>query len=478
MSKYRDMSTESESRSEQLRRFYRRLHLSEPDFTRPTFELDPRDKKTIMDKLVYLYGDEAEACFREILRIMRVYNAHKPLEMIEEERDFRPAERVTEKDVVLITYGDLIRSRDRRPLRALADFLRVFMGEAINVIHILPFFPSSSDRGFSIIDYEEVDPQLGSWEDIEVLSTRYRLMFDGVFNHVSSKSRWFQQFLNGNPHYKDFFIRFTTRDEVSEDHRKLILRPRVGNLLTGFDTVDGRRFVWTTFSPDQIDLNFRNIDVLVRVAEILLFYVRWGADFIRLDAVTYLWTELGTSCAHLRETHAVVQLFRAILDAVVPHVALVTETNVAHADNIGYFGDGTDEAQMVYNFALPPLVLFSFQREDCTKLSRWAATLGHSHRRWYMVSACRPHSAHLCSTAYPAAWALLRVHTASSATAISVPRSRSESGARRLCSASRRPAKETRSPMRCHRLRLALVAASGVPPSLPGPSSDPRSSYG
>ncbi len=369
------MSTESQSRAARLRSFYRRLHLSEPDFTRPRLELCPGDRKAIMDKLVFLYGDEAEACFAEISRVLRVYYAHKPLEMIDEERHIDPAERFTEKDAVLITYGDLIRSPERRPLRALADFLRVFMGEAINVIHILPFFPSSSDRGFSITDYEEVDPQLGGWEDIELLSTRYRLMFDGVFNHVSSKSRWFQQFLNSNPHYKDFFIRFSTREEVSPDHRKLILRPRVNNLLTGFDTVEGKRFVWTTFSPDQIDLNFKNINVLVRVVEILLFYVRWGADLIRLDAVTYLWTELGTSCAHLGKTHALVQLFRAILNVAAPHVVLVTETNVAHADNVSYFGDGTNEAQMVYNFALPPLVLYSFQQEDCTKLSRWAATL-------------------------------------------------------------------------------------------------------
>jgi sucrose phosphorylase len=168
MSKYRNVSAESETRSAQLRRFYRRLHLSEPDFTRPTLELRPKDKKAIMDRLVFLYGDRAETCFREIVR---VYYAHKHLEMIEEEKDFRPSERFTEKDVALITYGDLIRSPDRRPLRALTDFLRVFMGDAINVIHILPFFPSSSDRRFSIIDYEKVDPQLGSWEDIEVLST-------------------------------------------------------------------------------------------------------------------------------------------------------------------------------------------------------------------------------------------------------------------------------------------------------------------
>lgn len=200
-------------------------------------------------------------------------------------------------------------------------------------------------------------------------------MFDGVFNHVSASSRSFQEFLNGNPNFQDFFIRFSTREEISEDHLRLILRPRVTDLLTGFDTIAGRQYVWTTFGPDQIDLNFKNEKVLARIVEILLYYVRPGADLIRLDAITYLWSELGTSCAHLHQTHAVVQLFRCILDVVAPHVGLVTETNVPHEELITYFGKGTDEAQMVYNVALPPLVLLSFQEANCELLSQWAENL-------------------------------------------------------------------------------------------------------
>jgi sucrose phosphorylase len=111
------------------------------------------------------------------------------------------------------------------------------------------------------------------------------------------------------------------------------------------------------------------------MVEILLFYVRRGADFIRLDAVTYLWDELGTTGVHLNQTHIIIKLFRAILDAVAPHVALITETNVPHEDNIKYFGNGNDEAQMVYNFALPPLVLHAFQTGRASKLTDWAAKL-------------------------------------------------------------------------------------------------------
>jgi glucosylglycerate phosphorylase len=111
------------------------------------------------------------------------------------------------------------------------------------------------------------------------------------------------------------------------------------------------------------------------VLGVLLYYLRRRADLIRLDAATYLWRELGTSSAHLPQTHALVQLFRAVLDVVAPQVALITETNVPHDDNISYFGDGTNEAHMVYNFALPPLVLWTFHSADWTRLAEWASTI-------------------------------------------------------------------------------------------------------
>lgn len=354
----------------------RYAHLPEPDYTRPLLQVPPEAKDRLVRILTILYGEtRAAACYPEIERLMRVYYAHKTREMIESEQGYRRDQRFTERDVVLITYGDLIRGPGKTPLQALKDFAAIFMRGAINTIHILPFFPYSSDRGFSIIDYEEVDPHLGTWADVEELGRHFRLMFDGVFNHASSKSRWFQRFLNGRRGYEDFFIAFNTRDAIDPDYLRLILRPRTSDLLTPFHTIHGLRYVWTTFSPDQVDLNFKNEVVLCRVIEVLLAYVRRGADIVRLDAVTYIWRELGTTCAHLVQTHALVQLFRAVLDVVAPHVALITETNVPHDDNISYFGDGFNESQLVYNFALPPLVLHTFHTGNCSRLSEWAATL-------------------------------------------------------------------------------------------------------
>jgi glucosylglycerate phosphorylase len=155
-----------------------------------------------------------------------------------------------------------------------------------------------------------------------------------------------------------------------------VFRPRALPLLTRVETAVGPKHVWTTFSPDQIDLNYRNPDVLLEVLETLLFYVSQGAEFIRLDAIAFMWKEIGTRCLHLPQTHQIIQLMRALLDEVAPHVLLITETNVPHEENISYFGDGRNEAQMVYNFSLPPLTLHTFHQGDATAplpMGRWAA---------------------------------------------------------------------------------------------------------
>ena len=352
------------------------VHGTEPDYQRPLPKIPSDIREKILTQLIFLYGEQiAKAYMPELERILDVYYAHKPLKMIEDEKKYDPKNRFTEKDVILITYGDLIRGEEKSPLSTLADFCDRYLEGTINTLHLLPFFPYSSDRGFAVVDFETVDPKLGTWQDIEDLEGRYRLMFDGVINHVSSKSRWFQEFLNGNPQYWDFFIHFASPEDLSPEQRKLIFRPRTSDILTKFHTINGPTHVWTTFSEDQIDLNYQNPDVLLRVIEIFLLYVRHGANIIRLDAVTFLWAQPGTDCVHLEQTHEIVKLLRNILDAVAPGVTLITETNVPHEENISYFGNGCDEAQMVYNFALPPLVLHTFYSGDVTALSRWAGEL-------------------------------------------------------------------------------------------------------
>jgi sucrose phosphorylase len=195
-------------------------------------------------------------------------------------------------------------------------------------------------------------------------------MFDGVINHISAQSEWFQGFLHDDPRYRDYFITVNDSPDLSQ-----VVRPRTLPLLTTINTTSGEKKVWTTFSNDQIDLNFKNPEVLLEILDILLMYVERGAMFVRLDAIAYLWKEIGTTCIHLPQTHHVIQFLRAALDEIAPHVHLITETNVPHEDNISYFGDGENEAQLVYNFALPPLTLHTFHTGDVRVLSNWAKTL-------------------------------------------------------------------------------------------------------
>ena len=281
-----------------------------------------------------------------------------------------PPAPVDQRTALLITYGDQVTAPQQSPLRTLAEFLDVHTRDILSGVHLLPFYPYSSDDGFSVMDYYAVDPKLGAWDDIARIGAHFELMFDAVINHASAQGEWFQSFLRDEPPYRDYFFVVTN----SFVHANVI-RPRALPLLTKFETAAGTKHVWTTFSADQVDLNFQNPELLVQILDVLLFYVAHGARFLRLDAIAFLWKESGTTCLHLPQTHAVIQLVRAVLDELAPYVILVTETNVPHADNISYFGDGTNEAQWVYNFALPPLCLHTLQTGDATKLARWAQTL-------------------------------------------------------------------------------------------------------
>ncbi|OHD67667.1 MAG: hypothetical protein A2177_02805 [Spirochaetes bacterium RBG_13_68_11] len=317
---------------------------------------------SLAQHLVALYGRlRGRAASRELGRLIRELRPRLPLPS---------PRRLNERDVLLIVYPDMVREPGSPPLRALAGFCVRRLAGAFSTIHVLPFFSSSSDDGFSVIDYREVDPVLGGWEDVARLRMKFRLMIDVVANHVSTESRWFREFLRDDPRYRTYFIVVPEGSDVSR-----VVRPRSLPLLTRFETPSGGKLVWTTFSRDQVDLNYADPAVLLEMVDTLLFYVSKGAEFIRLDAVAYLWKELGTRCIHLPQTHRVVQLLRSVLEVVAPQVSLVTETNVPHEENISYFGNGMNESHLVYNFALPLLILHAFHAGNAGKLSQWATTL-------------------------------------------------------------------------------------------------------
>ena len=286
-----------------------------------------------------------------------------------------------EKDVVLITYADQFSAKGEKALPVFTRFYNEWLSRTFSHVHLLPFYPWSSDDGFSVIDYHEVAPETGTWRDVAELKQSASLMFDFVCNHMSAKSEWFANYLAQKPGYEDFFISVDPETDLSA-----VTRPRALPLLTPFTLHDGSvRHLWTTFSDDQIDLNFASPQVLIAMVDVLLHYLMEGARYIRLDAVGFMWKIPGTTCIHLEQTHCLIQLFRAITDAVAPGTVIITETNVPHKDNISYFGDGENEAQMVYQFSLPPLVLHAVHRQDVKALCQWAGSLAlpSTHTTWF-----------------------------------------------------------------------------------------------
>lgn len=321
--------------------------------------------------LQFIYGDEGRGVDDRLESLLNSYH-----ERVSAPPGFeRGAIPLSERDSIMITYGDSFRGGEGPPLEHLLRFLDDEAEGVVSGVHVLPFSPYSSDDGFSVIDYRAVDPELGSWEDIEAIASEFVLMVDLVLNHCSAQSPWFQAFLRDEEPYNSFFITVPEGTDVSS-----VVRPRAHPLLTPFETAAGTRLVWTTFSADQVDLDFRNPDVLLEMLDVFLGYVARGVRVVRLDAIAYLWKELGTSCIHLPRTHAVVKLMRAIVEEIAPWVVIITETNVPHEENVSYFGDGTDEAHMVYNFSLPPLTLDAFLRGDASRLQQWAKTLATGSR--------------------------------------------------------------------------------------------------
>jgi len=321
-------------------------------------EVNQNLKNRLLKRLSFLYGENQAPEITD--RILNYIESHKEKRNRSVSGPFW-----THKDIVLITYGDTIQSPGNVPLQSLRNFLQKHLPNEISMLHILPFFPWSSDDGFSITDFRCVKEELGTWDDIAALEEMYDLVVDLVLNHCSRENLWFVDYLSGKEELQDFFVEVDQSENLSK-----VTRPRSTPVLTGVRTRRGQKFVWATFSNDQIDLNYKNPDVLIEMLDILLFYFRQGARMVRLDAVAYLWKSIGTNCIHLPQTHEVVKLLRDVLEQVEPGALIMTETNVPHDENITYFGDG-DEAHVIYQFSLPPLLLYTIFSANTSYLFKW-----------------------------------------------------------------------------------------------------------
>ena len=278
----------------------------------------------------------------------------------------------THEDIVLITYGDSIynaENTEESPLMTLHKFLDNYASSSINKVHILPFFPYSSDDGFSVIDYSTVNQGLGNWNDIQALAKDFGLMFDIVINHCSARSAWFENFISKQGKGADFFFTADPNDDLS-----MVVRPRTSPLLKEVETAAGTEYVWCTFSHDQVDFDFRNPEVLIAFCEIIRLYLDKGATMFRLDAIAFLWKIVGNPSINLDETHEAVRLFRTLIEHAAPDTIIITETNIPNKENLTYFGNA-NEAHAIYNFSLPPLLLNTLVTGDCTHLKGWMMSM-------------------------------------------------------------------------------------------------------
>lgn len=288
-------------------------------------------------------------------------------------QEFHPSEPYRnswdQHDIAVITYANSIVKKDEVPLETLHQFLNQHVNGYINSVHILPFFPFCSDDGFAVMDYYQVNPVVGDWPDIESLAQDYRVMADLVINHASSSSEWFKNFIKGNGYGHDYFYTAAPDTPISQ-----VVRPRTTPLLRPTETANGTQYVWCTFSHEQVDFDFRNPAVLSEFIRIIRFYLDRGIRIFRLDAVAFLWKEIGTNCLNLPQTHEVVRLIRTLLQHSAPDSIIITETNIPNRENLSYFGNA-NEAHCIYNFSLPPLLLNTMLTGNCRYLKQWLMSM-------------------------------------------------------------------------------------------------------
>jgi len=319
--------------------------------------------KTIRKRLANLYGvEEADTLLDRFFHMIGRYG-------VGVNRTNLSSKVISQKDAVLITYADMVSDGKAHTFSTLKDFCTARLKGAFSAIHILPFYPWTSDDGFSVVDYREVDKRYGNWDDVSRLSEEFELMFDLVLNHCSSKSPWFREYVSGIEPGSNYILEGDEEADLSS-----VVRPRASPLLTPYQTRKGERHVWTTFSADQVDLDWTSPDLLFEFLDIIMFYASLGCRILRLDAVAFLWKEIGTNCLHLPKTHEVIKLIRNFIEVVAPEVLILTETNVPHQENISYFGKG-DEAHAVYQFSLPPLLLHGLLKGTAKHVTNWAAHL-------------------------------------------------------------------------------------------------------
>ena len=335
--------------------------------------LTQKDQEKIRSKLdsiykTYLSKKEIDYFKDEISKIIKIFNKNNP----------RRKKIISEKTSLIICYADSVYSKKKSSIKIFQSFYKKKLKKYFNTIHFLPFYPSSSDSGFAVKDHYKIDSKLGNWSDIKKISKSNYIMADMVINHSSARGLWFKNFLKEKRPGKDYFLTVDSKFNTSK-----VVRPRDHKLLKKIKIFKKTDYLLRTFSPDQIDLNFKNPSVLLRFIKIMIHLINNGVTIFRLDAIAYLWKENATKCINLRQTHEIIKLFRIIVNLLNVQTIIITETNLPEKENLSYFGN-KDEANWIYNFSLPPLLIHAFLFENSLYLNKWSkklpsATKGNSY---------------------------------------------------------------------------------------------------
>jgi sucrose phosphorylase len=367
----------------------------------------PEEAKTeIARKLKILYGNQANSLYKDLEYLFESHTNSSAIHSMVESNEIPVKRKFSKNDIILNTYADSIQGDKVTPLEVLNQFSNEYLKNIINGCHILPFYSWDTDRGFSVLNYYHVDPRNGTWEQFSALKEVFDvLMVDCVLNHASLDNPIVQKALTGNSEFKDFVLIFDERNKPSGEDQLKVTRARPYPVLTQYFVIDTgdklfstfnkpdngeiirKGWVWTTFSrpnnPDgsvatrQVDLNYQNPRVFLEFIKMILFYISKGTNWIRLDAIGYLWKKIGTNCLHLPETHIFIEILAEMFKYLEPfNTVLISEVNEPQERALHYLGSDTvHKSDMIYLFTHFPLAVHAVLTGSAKYYQEWLPSL-------------------------------------------------------------------------------------------------------
>jgi amylosucrase len=330
----------------------------------------------LFEKYTHVYGHQYD-CYFHLQRLVEVLRdgvkRRKPrLKQLDEQRLRNPLWYKSPKEVGMACYVDLLGPE----LNDLHDRIPYFKALGVTYLHLMPLYSApegDSDGGYAVSDYRKVNPSLGTMADLEKLSEALQreginLVLDFVFNHTSDEHAWAKAALQGDTRYQNYYYLFDDKsipEKYEQSLREIFPQVRRGNF-TYNHTME--KWVWTTFNSFQWDLNYSNPEVFNAITAEMLFLANIGCAALRLDALAFIWKEMGTNCENQDKAHILIQTFNCCLKIVAPAVVFKSEA-IVHPDEVLKYID-KDECQLSYNPLLMALLWNSLATRKTRLLTR------------------------------------------------------------------------------------------------------------